>query len=66
MTTVIHRGGPPLTVVDDTTRAEECEVCGSNGPLALQQVGDDSDATFLLCAHCGTPAVNAGLARWLR
>lgn len=66
MTTTVtdRRGTPPLTVVDDTP-TDECENCGSRGPLAVQQVGDDPDATFVLCAPCGTPAVNSGVARWL-
>lgn len=67
MTTTLTTGGrPPLTVVTKTAGDDdECEVCHSSGPVALQQVGDDPDATFLLCASCGTPAVNSGLARWV-
>lgn len=63
-TTPTTRGRPRLTVVDHTA-ADECEVCHTSGPVALQQVGDDPDATFLLCASCGTPPVNSGLARWI-
>ena len=59
------RGAPPLTIVVTVPPTQECEVCGSCGPLALQQVTDGSDATFLLCASCGTPAVKAGMARWV-
>lgn len=66
MTTTLTTGGrPPLTVVTETAGDDECEVCHSSGPVALQQVGDDPDATFLLCASCGSPAVNSGLARWV-
>lgn len=66
MTTTLTTGGrPPLTVVTKTPGDDECEVCHSSGPVALQQVGDDPDATFLLCAPCGTPAVNSGHARWI-
>jgi hypothetical protein len=43
---------------------DTCDVCGTGGPLALQEVGGDPDAVFLLCAPCGNPAVEAGLARW--
>ncbi|HEX8002738.1 MAG TPA: hypothetical protein VF519_08590 [Mycobacteriales bacterium] len=63
-TTLTTRGRPPRNVVTHTA-GDECEVCHTTGPLALQQVGDDPDATFLLCAPCGTPAVDSGLARWL-
>jgi hypothetical protein len=68
MTTIQTTRGPqPLTVVTPGTSSDsdECEVCGIVGPVAVQQVGDDPDATFLLCAPCGTPAVNNGMARWL-
>ena len=54
-----------LTVVGEATGDQRCEVCGSAGPLALQQVGDDPAAVFLLCAPCGAPAADRGIARWL-
>jgi len=65
MTTTLTTGGPPPLTVDTNTAGDECEVCHSSGPVALQRVGDDPDATFLLCAPCGTPAINSGVARWL-
>ena len=57
---------PPcvLALVAGGRHPETCDVCGTGGPLGLQEVGGDPDAIFLLCARCGQPAVDAGLARW--
>ena len=68
MTTTLTTGGhPPLSVLAGTVDGiGECEVCRITGPVAVQQVGEDRDATFLLCARCGAPAVARGMARWLR
>jgi hypothetical protein len=55
----------PLAVVTSPDDARACESCGDDGPLALQQVGDDPAARFLLCASCGGFAVDSGIARWV-